>query len=49
MVKSLYGIISDETLLAQLPFIENVQAELEALQEQKENTLDYNDLGVING
>jgi SPP1 family phage portal protein len=48
MIKQLYGMISDKTLLSQLPFIEDVQAELEALQEQKENTLDYNNLGVEN-
>ena len=49
MVKSLYGIISDETLLAQLPFVEDIQKELEALKKQKENTLDSYNLGVING
>lgn len=36
MVNSLKGIVSDKTLLAQLPFIDDVNAELEALQEQKE-------------
>ena len=35
MIKQLYGIVSDETLLAQLPFIEDVQKELEAIEEKK--------------
>jgi hypothetical protein len=49
MIKQLYGMISDKTLLSQLPFIEDVQAELDALEKQKENTLDYQNLGVDNG
>jgi SPP1 family phage portal protein len=35
LINSLKGSVSDATLLAQLPFIEDVNAELEALQEQK--------------
>ena len=35
MVNSLKGIVSDKTLLAQIPFIDDVEAELEALEEQK--------------
>lgn len=35
LVNSLKGTVSDATLLAQLPFITDVNAELEALQEQK--------------
>lgn len=35
LVNSLKGIVSDATLLGQLPFISDVNAELEALQEQK--------------
>ena len=43
MIKQLYGMISDKTLLSQLPFIEDVQAELDALEKQKEDSLDtYN-------
>ncbi len=34
-VNSLKGIVSDATLLSQVPFITDVNAELEALQEQK--------------
>ena len=36
VVNSLKGIVSDKTLLGQLPFIVDVNAEIEALQEQKE-------------
>lgn len=35
LVNSLKGTVSDATLLAQLPFIDDVNKELEALQEQK--------------
>lgn len=35
LVNALKGTVSDKTLLAQLPFISDVEAELEALQEQK--------------
>lgn len=35
LVNSLKGTVSDATLLAQLPFITDINAELEALQEQK--------------
>lgn len=35
LVNSLKGSVSDATLLSQLPFISDVNAELEALQEQK--------------
>lgn len=41
MVKTLSGIVSDETLLAQIPFIEDVNAELERIkteQEEKKET-----------
>lgn len=43
MVNALKGTISDATLLAQIPFISDVNAELEALQAQKaENMSLYN-------
>ena len=35
MINALKGTVSDATLLAQLPFVTDVDAELEALQEQK--------------
>lgn len=34
MVQQLSGIASRETLLAQLPFVEDVQKELEAIEEE---------------
>ena len=43
MVNALKGTVSDATLLAQIPFISDVNAELEALQAQKaENMSLYN-------
>lgn len=36
LVNSLKGSVSDKTLLGQLPFIEDVNAEIEALNEQKQ-------------
>ena len=36
MVNTLRGLVSDKTLLAQIPFIQDVDAELDALNEQKE-------------
>ena len=48
MVKSLYGILSDETLISILPFIENSKEEIEKRDLEKENTLDNYDLGDNN-
>lgn len=43
MINSLKGTVSDATLLSQLPFISDVNAELEAVQAQKlENMAVYN-------
>jgi SPP1 family phage portal protein len=39
LVNSLKGSVSDATLLAQIPFIDDVNAELEALQKQKEENM----------
>ena len=39
-VNSLKGIVSDATLLSQIPFITDVQAELEAVQKQKKENMD---------
>lgn len=36
LVNSLKGVVSDGTLLAQLPFIKDISAELEAIKKQKE-------------
>ena len=46
MVKGLYGILSDETLLSILPFIEYSNEEIEKRNKEKESTLDYQELGV---
>lgn len=48
MVKSLYGILSDETLISILPFVENSKEEMEKRDLEKENTLDSYNLGVAN-
>ena len=47
LVNSLKGTVSDATLLAQLPFITDVNAELEALQEQKEKNMEVFSLGAF--
>ena len=39
IINTLKGTVSDATLLSQLPFIDDVQAELEAVQKQKEESL----------
>lgn len=39
LVNSLKGSVSDATLLAQIPFIDDVNAELEAVQKQKEESM----------
>lgn len=36
MVRDLTGIVSNETLLAQLPFVEDVEAEMKAIDREKE-------------
>lgn len=38
-VNSLRGLVSDKTLIAQIPFVTDVDAELEQVQEQKEANL----------
>lgn len=40
MVNSLRGLVSDETLLAQIPFIKDVAAEIERLEKQNEPYMD---------
>lgn len=39
VVKELQGIVSDKALLGQIPFIQDVNAEIEAIQEQKQNNV----------
>ena len=40
MVKNLYGLVSHETLLAQLPMVDDVRYELEKLEEENSNLID---------
>lgn len=42
MVNSLRDIVSDETLLAQIPFVDDVQAEIERVDEQREKSKEQN-------
>lgn len=46
LVKALKGIVSDATLLAQIPFVSDVDAELERLQEQKQANMALYSFGV---
>ena len=36
-VNSFRGLVSDKTLLGQIPFVDDVDEEIEAMREQKEN------------
>ena len=45
VVNALKGSVSDKTLLGQLPFVDDVNAELEALQEQKQANLEMYSFG----
>ena len=45
LVNALKGIVSDATLLSQIPFITDVQAELEAVQKQKKENMDLYSFG----
>lgn len=47
MVNKLDGIISSETLLSQLPFIENPLAELEKLNEEKMSNMEMYDFSAL--
>ena len=46
LVNSLIGTVSDATLLGQLPFITDVNAELEALDEQKQRNIEMYSFGT---
>lgn len=48
LVNALKGTVSDKTLLSQLPFIDDVEAELEAVQEQKRANMDLFNFGSNN-
>ncbi len=45
LVNALKGTVSDKTLLAQIPFISDIEAELEAVQEQKQANMDLYSFG----
>ena len=45
LVNSLKGTVSDKTLLGQLPFVDDVNAELEAVQEQKQANMSLYSFG----
>lgn len=45
LVNSLKGMVSDKTLLSQLPFIEDVNAELEEVHKQKQENLSLYSFG----
>lgn len=45
LINSLQGIVSDKTLLAQLPFIKDVEAEVEAVREQREKNISLYSFG----
>jgi SPP1 family phage portal protein len=42
MVNTLKDIVSEETLLAQIPFVENVQDELERLKQERDENKELN-------
>lgn len=43
VVKSLVGIVSNETLISQLPFIEDVQKEMQQIAREREEEFNFND------
>ena len=47
LVNSLKGTVSDATLLGQIPFVTDVNAELEALNEQKQANMDMYGFGLM--
>ena len=42
MVNTLKDIVSEETLLAQIPFVDDVQSELEKLKQEREENKELN-------
>lgn len=49
LVNALKGTVSDATLLSQLPFVTDVQAELDALNEQKQSNMELYGLTASGG
>ena len=48
MVNGLQGIVSNQTLLSQVPFITDINAEIEAVQKQKQENMALYDFGTDN-
>ena len=46
LVNSLQGIVSNKTLLSQIPFVSDIDAELEAVQKQKEDNMALYSFGL---
>jgi SPP1 family phage portal protein len=49
LVNSLQGIVSNATLLSQIPFITDVNAELEAVEEEKQANMEMYSFGLATG
>lgn len=49
LVNSLQGIVSDATLLSQIPFITDINAELEAVEEQKQANMEMYSFAPASG
>ena len=49
MVNALKGTVSDATLLTQIPFVTDVDKELEAVKEQKQENMSLYSFGNITG
>ena len=48
LVNSLKGIVSDKTLLGQIPFIDDIEAEIEAVEAQKQANMELYGFGLHN-
>ena len=49
LINTLKGTVSDATLLSQLPFISDVNGELEAVQAQKKANIETYGFGLVGG
>lgn len=47
-VNGLQGIVSDKTLLSQIPFVDDAETEAEAVKEQKQNNVALYNFGGTN-
>lgn len=48
-INSLKGIVSDQTLLSQIPFVQDINAEIDRVKEQKKENMALYDFGVNEG